>query len=74
LPDLWRVRLHALDESDDEVAVGEDSRRQLVQQRLEEVMVCAVKDGHIRVRASQRPSGEQTAEATAHDHDAMPAP
>jgi hypothetical protein len=56
-----------------DVPLGENTGRHLVQERLEEVMVVAVDDGDVDVRASQRSCGEQAAEATTHDHDAMPA-
>src|SRR5262245_52602538 len=54
------------------ISLGENARRHLVQQRLEQVMVVAVNDSHVDVSASQSSGGEQATEATAHDHDAMP--
>ena len=56
-----------------DVALGENPRCHLVQQRLEEMVVVAVDDGHVHGGVSQSPGREQTTEAAAHDRDTMTA-
>jgi hypothetical protein len=55
-----------------DVALGKNAGRHLVEQRLEEVVVVAVDDRDVNIRAAQGSSGEQTTEAAAHDYDAVP--
>ena len=50
---------------------GEDARRHLVEQRLEEVVVGAVDDRDPDRLAAERPGGEEAAEAAADDHDVV---
>ena len=54
-----------------DVALGEDAGGQLIQQRLEQMVVRAVDDRHVDVGAPQRLGGEQAAEPGADDHDAV---
>ena len=55
-----------------DVALRNNASGHLVQKRLAEVVVGAIDYRHVDVSASQRSRGEQTREATARDHDAMP--
>ena len=56
-----------------DLALGQDARGHLVQQRLEEMMVRAVDDGDAHRFALERPRGEEPAEATADDHHVVAA-
>jgi hypothetical protein len=53
-----------------DVGRAERSGRDLVEQRLEQVVVAAIDDQHVDRRATQRPRRFETAEAGADDHDA----
>ncbi len=52
-----------------DLALGQDPGRDLVQQRLEQVVLRAVDEGDRDVAAAQRPGGEEPAEAAADDDD-----
>src|SRR5581483_1227151 len=54
-----------------DVSLREDAGRDLVEQRLEEVVRLPVDHGHVDRRAAQRLCRGETAEAAADDHDAM---
>ncbi len=54
-----------------DLSLGEDSGRELVQQRLEQVIVDAVDQGHLHRSPLEEPCGEEAAEATAHNDHAM---
>jgi len=47
------------------------ARRHLVRQRLEEVEVAAIDQGHVHGRVAQRENGLEAAEAAADDHDSV---
>ena len=68
------VRLAAEDLADGgrDLTLGQNAGRQLVQERLEQVMVGPVDEGDIDIRSPQGLGGEQPAKAAAHDRDAMP--
>jgi hypothetical protein len=69
-----RVRLlldHAPDGGRDQ-ARRQDARGDLVEQGLEQVMVGAVDQGDVDVRAGQRSGGAQSAESPTDHHDAVP--
>ena len=61
---------HASDRRGD-LALREDPGGDLVEQRLEEVVVVAVHQRHPDRAATQPARGEQPSEASAHDHDSM---
>ena len=54
-----------------DLGLGEDARRHLVEQRLEQVVVGAVDQRDLDRRAAQRARGGQAAEAAADDQDAV---
>jgi hypothetical protein len=51
-----------------DVALREDPRRKLVEQRLEQVMICTVDDSNLDIGALQCPRGKESAEPTANDY------
>ena len=51
-----------------DLALGQDAGRALVQQRLEQVVLGPVEQGHLDRRVPQRPRREQAGEAAADDH------
>ena len=56
-----------------DLPLGQDAGRALVQQRLEQVMLGAVEQGHLDRRPAERPHREQPGEPAAHDyHPASP--
>ena len=55
-----------------DLALRQDPRGHLVQQRLEQMVVDAVDEGEVHGRALQEPGGEQPPEPAADDDDAMP--
>ena len=55
-----------------DLTLGEDARRALVEQRLEQVVPGAVDEGDVDRRLPQRPGREQPGETAADDHDAWP--
>ena len=61
---------HVADRRGD-LALGEDPGRDLVEQRLEEVVVGPVDDRDLDIGAAQRLGGEEAAEAAADDHHAV---
>jgi hypothetical protein len=54
-----------------DLALGQDAGRDLVEQRLEQVVARAVDEGDLDVGASQRLGGEQAAEAGPDDDNAV---
>ena len=54
-----------------DLALGEDAGRDLVEQRLEQVVVGAVDEGDLDRRASERLRRVEAAEASTDDEDAM---
>src|SRR5678815_800105 len=56
-----------------DVPLGEDARRELIEQGLKQMVVRAVDNGDIDLGASQRLRRKQSAESAADDHDVMPA-
>ena len=54
-----------------DLSLREDSGSELVQQWLEQVIVDAVDQSHFHRSSLEEPSGEEAAEATAHDDNAM---
>jgi hypothetical protein len=55
-----------------DVTLGQDARRHLIEQRLEQVMVGAVDHGHLHRSTPQGLRGGQPAEARADYHDPVP--
>jgi hypothetical protein len=51
-----------------DLALGQDSRSALIQQRLEDMVLGAIDDGHRDIAAPQGPGREQAGKAAAHDH------
>src|ERR1700756_4904864 len=54
-----------------DVAFREDPRCKLVEQWLEQVMICTVDDSNLDIGALQCPRGKESAETTANDHYTM---
>src|SRR5262245_60121792 len=54
-----------------DVGGRQGTRRHLIKQRLKEVKIAAVEQGHLNRGLAQRLSGVQAAEAAADDDDAM---
>ena len=75
--DVAEDRAHVLVAGEDvaggrgDVALGEDARRHLVEQRLEEVVAGARDEGDLDVLAAQGLRGEEAAEAGTDDDDAV---
>jgi hypothetical protein len=55
------------------LALGEDAGRDLVEQRLEEVVGGAVDQRHVHIGVPQGLGGEEAAESRADDDDPVPA-
>src|SRR6202044_356733 len=51
-----------------DLTLGQDSRRALIQQRLEDMLSCPVNERDRAESSAQRPRGEDPGEATAHDY------
>ena len=66
------VPKHAADRRRD-VPLGENPGRELIEQRLKQVVIRPVDDGDLHIGAAQRFSGKQSAEPAADDHDLVPA-
>ena len=63
---------HVADRQRD-VALGENPRRELMEQRLNQVMIRPVDDGDFDLGAPQRLRRNESSESAADDHDVMPA-
>src|SRR5262249_57579279 len=55
-----------------DLPLGQDARRALVQQRLEQVVLRTVEQGHVNRGTPQRPGREQAREAAADDYHSAP--
>ena len=55
-----------------DVPLGQNARRELMQQRLNQMVICPVDDGDIDLGAPQRLRRRESAESAADDHDVMP--
>jgi hypothetical protein len=56
-----------------DVPLGENPRRELIEQRLKQVVIRPVDDGDLDIGAAQRFRGKESAESAADDHDLVPA-
>jgi hypothetical protein len=54
-----------------DLSLGEDACRNLVEERLEEVVVHSVHEGHVDWGAPQEAGREESAETTSDDDDSM---
>ena len=63
--------MQRLTQRDRDLTLGENSGRDVIEQRLEQVMVAPVEQDDVDRLPPQEPAGRQAAEATAHDDDAM---
>jgi hypothetical protein len=56
-----------------DVALGKNPRRELMEQRLNQVMIRSVNDGDIDLGAPQRLRRRESSESAPDDHNTMPA-
>jgi hypothetical protein len=56
-----------------DIPLGEKPRRELIEQRLKQVVIRPVDDGDLDIGAAQRFRRKESAESAADDHDLVPA-